>query len=770
MTDPANSDQPIPFAYSKPLRRTSMNAEDSIDLEDAGLNIKKLSEIPGVGDKVRKILVDHFGSEAVALKVVLDSRVDLVAAVPGIGARQAVNIVKAAFEHQFGASANMILKTPDVRKIFDSILNIIGGYANTSYAKQKLLLYFPLPPDKQDIILERQKHFTDAAELANVLTEEQRSTLRSSLEQMRGLYSRTRHRRIEGRVVITNDEKSFDKLISEGVDKWCPVYILSEGENVSDYSKGYDLVLFISPLGIHDDSVDLLDNVEILGKGWTIEDILPERTIGFYSRNYKVIEAACDLAADFETLPSNDSINGYRANLDFESLKNVSEILKKLNENGNITDGIDAELDRFRKAVKIFPTAIAETESWINEQIKTRIEKSQVTLGGNQIISILQSADMEGTDASTLRNMLPAEIIETFTSTIQEAEDKMAQMLGLKLRETDWVSGIVSEEISLPVKMVPMRINELEDRLRRIFSDKQFSLIKSISSQLDALRPVIIEAVQTLLEFDLFLAVGLFASDYKLRAPEISMEHSGIGMRGARNVFLMEGWLKGRHAEVQPIDYTIGDNPFKPSGTDTERCVILSGANSGGKTTTLRTLAQLVTMAQAGFPVPAEKAYLPIFEEIYVFEKGRGMISAGAFETTLKQFADIVVSEKSKLALFDEVEAITEPGSAANVIAGLLEVLHQDPKSCTVICSHVAREIRDLTDAPIRVDGIEARGLDEKLELIVDRTPRFGFLAKSTPELIVERLAKLTKGKKKDVYFGILKKLTSERSKKSTDA
>jgi DNA mismatch repair protein MutS2 len=764
MTDSYTLEDNIDSRHSKPLRCTTMTADDSIDLEDTRLSIENLSDIPGVGDKVRKILVDHFGSEPVALKVVLDSRVDLIAAVPGIGARQAVNIVKAAFEHQFGASANTILKTPDVRKIFDSILNIIGGYANTSYAKQKLLLYFPLPPDKHDIILERQKHFTDATTLANALTDEQRSLLSSLLGQMRGLYSRTKHRRIEGRVVITNDEKTFDKLVNDGVDKWCPVYILSEGEKVSDYSKGYDLVLFISPLGIHDDSADMLDNVEILGKGWALDDILPERTVGFYSRNYNVIDAACQLADQFESLPTNDSVDGYKKSLDFESLKAVSGILKKLNEEGAITDGIDAELDRFRKAVKTFPTAMAETESWINEQIKTRIEKSQVTLGGNQIISILQSADMEGTDASALRNMLPAEIIETFTSTIQEAEDQMAQMLGLTLREADWVSGVVSEEISLPVKLVPLRINELEDRLRRIFADKQFSLMKNIASELDKHRLIVTEAVQTLLEFDLFLAVGLFASDYKLGTPTISMEYSGIGMQGARNIFLMEDWLKGRHGEVQPIDYTIGDNPFKPDETKNERCVILSGANSGGKTTTIRTLSQLVTMAQTGFPVPADKSYLPIFEEIYVFEKGRGMISAGAFETTLKQFADIVVSEKSKLVLFDEVEAITEPGSAANVIAGLLEVLYQDTKSCTVICSHVAREIRELTDAPIRVDGIEARGLDENLELIVDRTPRFGFLAKSTPELIVERLAKLSKGKKKDVYFGILKKLTSGRT------
>jgi dsDNA-specific endonuclease/ATPase MutS2 len=170
-------------------------------------------------------------------------------------------------------------------------------------------------------------------------------------------------------------------------------------------------------------------------------------------------------------------------------------------------------------------------------------------------------------------------------------------------------------------------------------------------------------------------------------------------------------------------------------------------------------------MAQSGFPVPAEKAYLPVFEELYFFYKSRGIVSAGAFETTLKQFAEIVISDKSKLALFDEVEAITEPGSAANVIAGLIELLQADPNSSTVICSHLAREIEEVTDVPIRIDGIEAKGLDENLDLVVDRTPKFGVLARSTPELIVERLSKLAKSPKKEVYTKILENLTRERTK-----
>jgi DNA mismatch repair protein MutS2 len=736
---------------------------ESPDLGADELTIEKLSEIPGVGEKIQQALIEHFGSEAVALKVIRDSRVDLVAAVPGIGSKQAVNLVKGAFEQQFGVNSNMLLRSTDIRKIFESVLEIMQGYANTTYAKDKLFLYFPLPPEKLDTIIERQKYFADASDIAHGITPEQRETLKDLLSQVRGLYRRAKPRRIEGRVIITNNDKVFDKLITEGVDKWCPVYVLSDGESGADYAQGYDLVLFISPLGAYDESMDMLDNVEILGKDWSIEDVLPELTVSFYARNYRVIDASCKLAEIFSSLPMNSSMEGFAAGLDFEALNKVGDILKNLDETGDLAQGIDSDIDRYRKAVKVFPTATAETEAWLNEEITSRISKSHVTLGGQQIISILQSADMEGADGGALRNMLPAEIVETFTTTIQEAEDKLAQMLGLTAREADWVTGIISEEISLPVKLIPAQINDLEDRLRRLFADKQFSLIKKIADELDKTREEVMNAVQTLLEFDLFLAVGLFAHDYELKTPHISLEYSGIGVQGATNLFLVESYLKGKHGKVQPIDYSIGRTPFQPAGTNGENCALLSGANSGGKTTTIQTLAQIVTMAQSGFPVPAKQAYVPVFEELYFFYKSRGMVSAGAFETTLKQFAEIVVSEKSKLALFDEVEAITEPGSAANVIAGLIEILQSDPKTSTVICSHLAREIQEVTSVPLRIDGIEAHGLDENLELVVDRTPRFGALARSTPELIVERLAKLTKGPKKAVYEKILENLNRVR-------
>jgi len=85
------------------------------------------------------------------------------------------------------------------------------------------------------------------------------------------------------------------------------------------------------------------------------------------------------------------------------------------------------------------------------------------------------------------------------------------------------------------------------------------------------------------------------------------------------------------------------------------------------------------------------------------------------------------------------LESITEPGASAKIIAGILEAL--DTQGATaVFVSHLADEIREASAVDVAVDGIQATGLvDGKLQ--VNRSPVKNHLARSTPELIVEKLA-----------------------------
>jgi dsDNA-specific endonuclease/ATPase MutS2 len=168
------------------------------------------------------------------------------------------------------------------------------------------------------------------------------------------------------------------------------------------------------------------------------------------------------------------------------------------------------------------------------------------------------------------------------------------------------------------------------------------------------------------------------------------------------------------------------------------RCSILTGANSGGKTTLLEHIVQLISLQQLGLPVKGIVS-LPLFTEVYYFAKNKGSATKGAFETLLHQLASIVPG-KHTLILADEIEAVTEPGVAGRMICATVEYFLQE--GCfLVIATHLGQEIQPLLPAGSRIDGIEAKGLTDTFELIVDHTPVLGRLARSTPELIIQRLA-----------------------------
>jgi dsDNA-specific endonuclease/ATPase MutS2 len=88
--------------------------------------------------------------------------------------------------------------------------------------------------------------------------------------------------------------------------------------------------------------------------------------------------------------------------------------------------------------------------------------------------------------------------------------------------------------------------------------------------------------------------------------------------------------------------------------------------------------------------------------------------------------------------LVDEFEAITEPGRAADLLNGLVD-LTVDRDALGVYVTHLAEDLSPLPPEA-RIDGIFAEGLTEDLELRVDYQPRFGTVGKSTPEFIVSRL------------------------------
>jgi DNA mismatch repair protein MutS2 len=98
------------------------------------------------------------------------------------------------------------------------------------------------------------------------------------------------------------------------------------------------------------------------------------------------------------------------------------------------------------------------------------------------------------------------------------------------------------------------------------------------------------------------------------------------------------------------------------------RQLIISGPNTGGKTVALKTVGLLAMMAQAGVPVPAEAATLPLFHAIYA-----DIGDAQSIETNLSSFSAHVlnvdriarVANEESLVLLDELGSATDPEEGA---------------------------------------------------------------------------------------------------------
>jgi len=722
--------------------------------------IERLNQIPGIGARLAKRLIEAFGSEEAAIEAIFNAQAATLASIPGVGEKTALAIVQEAYKLQEGISPYEVLKTKDAIDLYKRILEIIRSYANSLYAKDKLSLYYPLPPSKIDTIKRRLEWFRQAAELVAKCHPEQLEKLGRLLSKARPLRRASTTKMVTWRVILADSDEYYTLLKQLSIDKVSRIIRLQPNERIDEYLRSYDYVIGALENRTVGGALEYAGNFEFLKQEFSVIDVAPEFVISFYASNRDTILSICEAAEALQQLPSTPALDHFLERLNLPALRDLASTVRMITSSGDIAEGADSQFDRLRAAVSNFEMTVSEVEVWANDRIRDELSSSHVVLEGEQVLRILEATAAEAINPDQLRRYLPPQVFDILVGVLQEAEERLASLLKLQHNELEWVDGVFSHSVALPVQANQQRINELYNNLRKAMHAREHRLKVEFASKLIQYEQVIRNAVQALLDFDLFQAVGCFARDYRLTVPVIKTDGVGIAFKEGRNLFLTQQELAGK-LEVVPVSYAIGQTSWRPERTAGERVALLSGANSGGKSCLLQNVAQIAILAQMGMLVPAAQAEVSIFEELYYYAKAQGMLSAGAFESSLQNLANLVMSKASKLACFDEWEASTEPGAAAKVVAAVLELFHENPNACVIFVSHLAEDIVKLVKAPVRVDGIEASGLDDNLNLIVNRSPQFGKIAKSTPELIVERLFLSSQGEKRAIFQRILSLLRS---------
>jgi hypothetical protein len=81
---------------------------------------------------------------------------------------------------------------------------------------------------------------------------------------------------------------------------------------------------------------------------------------------------------------------------------------------------------------------------------------------------------------------------------------------------------------------------------------------------------------------------------------------------------------------------------------------VITGANSGGKTQQLRGLAQLITLAHAGLPIPASRARMSISWSLFSNFGGKDDSAKGRYEKSLTRWMDGILTKMSRSVVFSD--------------------------------------------------------------------------------------------------------------------
>ncbi|HZH35002.1 MAG TPA: DNA mismatch repair protein MutS, partial [Pyrinomonadaceae bacterium] len=164
----------------------------------------------------------------------------------------------------------------------------------------------------------------------------------------------------------------------------------------------------------------------------------------------------------------------------------------------------------------------------------------------------------------------------------------------------------------------------------------------------------------------------------------------------------------GRH----PVVEAFLNEPFVPNdlylNNSTDRMLIITGPNMGGKSTVLRQIAIIQILAQIGSFVPAKSARLPIVDRVWTRVGASDDLASGrsTFMVEMTETAAILHNATPRsLVLLDEIGRGTSTFDGLSIAWAVAEFLHDSPEHAakTLFATHY----HELTELAERLAGAQ---------------------------------------------------------------
>ncbi|MCY8185706.1 DNA mismatch repair protein MutS [Bacillus inaquosorum] len=169
--------------------------------------------------------------------------------------------------------------------------------------------------------------------------------------------------------------------------------------------------------------------------------------------------------------------------------------------------------------------------------------------------------------------------------------------------------------------------------------------------------------------------------------------------------------IEGRHPVVEKV---MDSQEYVPNNCimgDNRQMLLITGPNMSGKSTYMRQIALISIMAQIGCFVPAKKAVLPIFDQIFTRIGAADDLISGqsTFMVEMLEAKNAIVNAtKNSLILFDEIGRGTSTYDGMALAQAIIEYVHDHIGAKTLFSTHY-HELTVLEDKLHQLKNVHVR-------------------------------------------------------------
>jgi DNA mismatch repair protein MutS len=321
-------------------------------------------------------------------------------------------------------------------------------------------------------------------------------------------------------------------------------------------------------------------------------------------------------------------------------------------------------------------------------------ELRRLSHSGKQTIAQMEARERQATGIGSLK----IKFNNVFGYYIEVSKANLPLVPGRFERKQTLVNA---ERFTTPeLKEYERKVLDAEDRIRQIELELFAGLRTKVGEQAARIR----RTAAAVAELDVLANFAAIASERDYCRPAIAND----------GIFEVQA---GRHPVLEQLAESLDGERFVPNdlfmNAESDRILIITGPNMGGKSTYLRQAALISILAQMGSFVPAASARLPLWDRIYTRIGASDNLARGrsTFMVEMTETAVILNTAGPKsLVILDEIGRGTATFDGLSIAWAVVEYLHSQPGIKALFATHY----HELTELAEHLPGVKNRHVSVK--------------------------------------------------------